>query len=125
MSLQITCDTNLDKGILLVHLAGMLNTDTVKQFDAVVSEEKLSAFHYVLLDMKALDYISSAGFRSVFKITKQLQAKGGELTVANRQPQVKKVFDIIQALPQMHFFSSDEEMDAYLSQIQSNVVPGT
>ncbi len=117
MSLQITCDAEPEKKILIIHLDGMLNTETVKAFDKAITESKLQAVMYVVLELKALTYISSAGFRSVFKLTKFMQGRGGEVTVANRQPQIRKIFEIIQALPEMAFFSSDEEMDDYLQQI--------
>ena len=56
--------------------------------------------HLVVLDMADLDYISSAGLRVIFKAAKQLKAEGRSLCVANRQAQIAKVFEILQALLQ-------------------------
>ena len=68
--------------------------------------------------MKHLDYISSAGLRVVFKAAKTLRALGGSVALANRQPQIVKVFEIVKALPDLRVFESDEEMDDYLKAMQ-------
>jgi anti-anti-sigma factor len=71
-----------------------------------------------------LIYISSAGLRVVFKAAKALKLAGGKLAVANRQPQIVKVFDIVKALPDLTVFSSDAEMDDYLRAMQESVQRG-
>jgi hypothetical protein len=38
----------------------------------------------------------------------------------NLQPQIKKVFDILNALPTMQVFASIEEMDRYLDAMQKS-----
>ncbi|MGD2270109.1 MAG: hypothetical protein PVI06_06895 [Desulfobacterales bacterium] len=42
----------------------------------------------------------------------------------NLQPQIKKVFDIINALPSMQIFASIEELDEYLDAIQKKATRG-
>ncbi|MEM8604798.1 MAG: STAS domain-containing protein, partial [Cyanobacteria bacterium P01_H01_bin.121] len=76
-------------------------------------------FQLLVFDMKNLDYISSAGLRVIFKSAKQAKAKGGRIAVANRQPQITKVFEIVKALPDLQVFSNDAEMDRYLQHIQT------
>jgi hypothetical protein len=39
----------------------------------------------------------------------------------NLQPQIKKVFDIVNALPSMKIFASVDELDDYLDAIQKRV----
>ena len=58
----------------------------------------------VVLDLAALDYISSAGIRSVVKTRKALEGRGGSLALLNLQPPVQKVFDIVKALPSGQIF---------------------
>ena len=42
----------------------------------------------------------------------------------NLQPQIRKVFDIIQALPSLNVFESVEELDQYLAEMQRKVREG-
>jgi anti-sigma B factor antagonist len=72
----------------------------------------------LVLDMKRLDYISSAGLRVVFKAAKALRAVGGSVALANRQPHIVKVFEIVKALPDLQVFKNDQEMDEYLKAMQ-------
>ena len=77
---------------------------------------------YLTLDLERLAYISSAGVRSVFRARKLLEARGGKVLVANAQPQVQKVFDIVKAVPLSEIFRSVEESDAYLDRIQKKIL---
>ena len=42
----------------------------------------------------------------------------------NLQPQVQRVFEIIKALDGMNIFKGREEMDAYLADMQQQVLDG-
>ena len=72
----------------------------------------------VILDLADLDYISSAGLRVIFRIQKAVKSAGGQVLVVNLKPQVKKVFEIVDALPTMAVFKSYDEMDEYLDVMQ-------
>src|SRR5215470_17304373 len=52
-----------------------------------------------LFDLAGLEYIGSAGIRVLVKVRKVLEARGGGVAVANLQPMVRQVFDIVKALP--------------------------
>jgi hypothetical protein len=54
----------------------------------------------------------------VFKAAKAVRATGGSVGLANRQPQIVKVFEIVKALPDLRVFQNDEEMDDYLRTMQ-------
>ena len=78
----------------------------------------------LVLDLAGLNYISSAGIRSIFKARKALTARNGKLLVVNPQPQIQKVFDVVKAVPMSDIFTSVAEADAYLDMVQRKVVSG-
>ena len=102
-------------------MVGGLNSDTAPGFEAILNDTIASDWQMVVLDMSSLDYISSAGLRIIFKGAKQLKNAGRSLAVANRQPQIEKVFEILQALPDMAVFANDAELDDYLDAMQAKV----
>ena len=53
----------------------------------------------LIFDLAKLEYISSAGLRTIFKTKKATAKSGGATFVVNPQPQVQKVFDIVKAMP--------------------------
>jgi hypothetical protein len=47
--------------------------------------------------------------RSVFRARKLLAERGGKVVIANAQPQVQKVFDIVKAVPLSEIFRTVEK----------------
>jgi anti-anti-sigma regulatory factor len=44
--------------------------------------------------------------------------RGGRVAIINPQPAVKRVFEIVKALPSEQVFASEAEFDAYLDAMQ-------
>jgi anti-anti-sigma factor len=68
--------------------------------------------------MGRLEYISSAGIRCILRARKVIEGRGGQVVMANAQPAVLKVFEIVKALPASQVFASQAELDAYLDMMQ-------
>ena len=118
MSLRTTFTEERNGRVLRVSLDGSLDGATAPQLEADLAARVRSGLSLVVLDMKNLSYISSAGLRVVFKTSKSLRSLGGKLALANRQPQIVKVFEIVKALPDLTVFKDDAEMDDYLTAMQ-------
>lgn len=101
-----------------VELVGRLDTNTAADFDTKIATIDNKEFPIQVVDLAALEYVSSAGVRSLFKARKRAHDANGQLLLVKPQPQVKKVFDIIKALPSTSVFESQEEMDRYLDAMQ-------
>jgi anti-anti-sigma factor len=104
-------------GIARVLLVGSLDSDTAPQLEKTLTAMDARVL-LIVLDMKELKFISSAGLRVIFAALKRQEAKGGEVVLADMSPGVKKVFEIVKALPSMNVFASVEEMDEYLAHFQ-------
>ena len=107
-----------------VSIDGRLDTHTYLDLDRQLAPVLASGITSLVLDLAGLEYISSAGVRSVFKARKALAARGGKVLVANLQPQIQKVFDVVKAVPMNEIFSSVAEADAYLDAMQQRVLRG-
>lgn len=121
MELNTSVDIDADKSVARVYLAGALNTDTAPEFEARLNEVLDRGLALNVLDMKELDYISSAGLRVIFKAAKRVKGAGQRLAAANRKAHIEKVFEILKALPDMAVFANDAEMDEYLASMQEQV----
>ena len=124
MSLEIAIQSP-DNRSQRVSLRGRLDTHTHAELDAALAPLLGNAgITTLVLDLSGLEYISSAGIRSVFKARKALAAHDGKVLVANLQPQIRKVFDMVKAVPMNEIFTSVEEADAYLDAMQRKVLQG-
>ena len=123
MPLEITI-TDEPKKRKRISLAGSLDTDTAPQLEASINESIDSSVTTLILDMKDLEFLSSAGLGIIFMTMKELNSRQGKIVLINLQPQIQRVFDIIKALDGMSIFKDREEMDVYLAAMQQKVLDG-
>jgi anti-anti-sigma factor len=121
MKLTTNIAIDEDNSVARVSLVGALNSDTAPAFEQRLQTTVDKGYSLTVLDMKELDYISSAGLRVIFKAAKQAKAAGNRLAAANRKPHIDKVFEILKALPDMAVFANDQELDDYLESMQNKV----
>ncbi|MDO3383062.1 STAS domain-containing protein [Gilvimarinus algae] len=117
MSLDVTVLEQTDT-CLRLSLQGSLDSDTYPLLENRLDELMTERIQLVAFDLQALDFISSAGLRVFFATVKKMKARGGRVAVSHMQPGVRKVFDIVKALPDLSVFASVEEMDEYLASFQ-------
>lgn len=107
-----------------IHLNGRLDDETAPVFDREVAKLISTPVDVVVVDLEDLEYISSAGLRSIFSARKAMAERSGRLVLVNAQPQVQKVFDIVRATDLTSVFTSVQELDRYLDAMQRKVVEG-
>jgi anti-anti-sigma factor len=73
----------------------------------------------MVFDMEYTDYINSMGIRVLVKAKKAMKKSGGKIMFINLQPQIRKVFEILNALPSLKVFASIQELDNYLDAMQA------
>lgn len=108
-----------------VVLGGRLDSNTYEQLDDALEPllSQATPTMVLVLDLARLEYISSAGVRSILQARKLLAPRGKVLAV-NPQAQIRKVLDIVQALPTGEIFASTAEADAYIDKLQRQILQG-
>jgi len=122
MTFQLSTENESPERTAL-HLHGRLDAQTFNDFDLAMLDvlPRVPDGGTVVLDLSALEYISSAGLRSIAKIRRTMRARGGHTLLLNPQPQVRKVFDIVKAVPVNEVFANARELDDYLDRMQRQV----
>lgn len=110
--------TEREPEVLVIAPSGSIDSNTYKVLEDEVNKALQLSPKVIVLDMQEVIYMSSVGVRIVFKAQKALKEKNASLTIVNLKPQIKKVFDIINAVPDLSIFASIEELDRYLDQMQ-------
>jgi anti-sigma B factor antagonist len=80
-----------------VHVAGRLDQDTCEAFRGQLIQFVESVAHdggAIVLDLSALEYVSSAGLRCFMLASRQAKAQHGRIFVAALQPMVAEIFQI-------------------------------
>lgn len=105
-------------------LDGRLDNQTSAELDKELDVVLNTPLKVLVFDLAKLEYISSAGIRSLFKAQKDMKTRSGQALVVNPQPAVQKVFDIVKAVDLKSVFTSVKELDAYLDAMQRKVADG-
>jgi anti-sigma B factor antagonist len=82
---------------LVLSPAGRLDHDSSETFRAELQsllEGSARDGHCIVLDLSALEYVSSAGLRCFSLAAKQARAQGGKIVVAAMSPLVAEIFQI-------------------------------
>ena len=85
-------DFNNNNGIFNVAIDGRLDTTTAPEFESEL-EASLDGVDKLVLDLKDVAYISSAGLRVILKAQKLTKA-GGRMKVTGVNAMVMEVFEI-------------------------------
>ena len=74
-------------------LGGRLDTTTAPQLEEALNEN-MDGVDTLVLDMKSLEYVSSAGLRVLLAAQKKMNAVKGSMVLRNVCEDIKEVFDI-------------------------------
>ena len=123
MPLKVTAEEK-SKGVYTITPEGSIDANTYRTLQAEVDSVLEKSPLLIIFDMKDVSYVNSAGIGVFMIAEKSMNLNEKTVLMVRMQPQIRKVFDIVQALPAEQIFASVEEMDRYLTEIQRKVKGG-
>ena len=88
----MTIEIKKEAAETIIRIAGRLDTITAPALDKAINED-IGETRNLILDMKSLEYISSAGLRVLLGAQKKMQ-KIGSMKVTNVSEEVMEVFEM-------------------------------
>ena len=88
----MTIEKNLNASELKVSVVGRLDTSTAPVLEAEL-KNSLDGIDSLILDMSALDYLSSAGLRVLLAAQKTMN-KQGRMVVCNVNETIMEIFEV-------------------------------
>ncbi|RKY41961.1 MAG: anti-sigma factor antagonist [Candidatus Makaraimicrobium thalassicum] len=110
------------EGIYIVKPEGRLDADTYISLEEKIKPLFAPSTKVLVFDMSELDYISSNGVGVIFQAKKAIEENKGTFIMTNLQPQIRKIFQIVKALPEKPVFENMEEVDRYLDLMQKKEI---
>lgn len=83
-----------DEKAVIMMVNGRMDAITTTEFDKKIDEILQQEENTIIVDFSGLDYISSAGLRSILSASKRLKGKGGSIILAALKDVVRDVFEI-------------------------------
>jgi anti-sigma B factor antagonist len=111
-------------GVYTIKPEGTIDANTHAALGSAVEALLKKSPTVIVFNMAKVTFVSSAGISVVLNAEKTLRPRGGRVLLVELIPPVKKVFEIVRALPAQQVFSSLAEMDEYLALIHRKVVEG-
>ena len=111
--------TSSEASSAILTVVGRVDSETSAEFIRLVKPLAEKRAFKLLIDMAGCHYISSAGVSAFFDLRKGIQKRQGVVSFCSLQPQIKKVFEIVKALPLECVFSNPAQADAYLDRMMS------
>ena len=113
MSLKIQT-VGSEQGVLTLSLEGRLDSETAPSLDAELSTRLVPEVRTLVLDLAQLEYVSSAGLRSLFSARVAMSEQQGSLFLVCPQPAVRRVLDLVRIVEPQSVLDSAEELDALM-----------
>jgi len=107
--------TTMKDDTTVAALAGRMDAMTTAEFDRWLAAQLAADKTRFILDLQGLEYISSAGLRSLLAAAKQMKARNGVLLLCCLGGTVEEVFRMSGFLTIFQSFSSVEEAFGALS----------
>ena len=103
------------EGIAVVKPEGFINAHTVRQFEEALEDLVAKGCFNLLIDCRALNYISSAGLGAIMGLVETVRENGGDILLCSLQDNVFAIFDTLGFTQLYRVFASEDEALASLA----------
>ena len=110
------------EGYFIVTPHGSIDSDTYQEFQNSITSILVASTKGICMDLAGVDYISSAGLGVFFNVNKVMARNNGSLIFSNLKPQIKRLFEIVKALPPEILFENAAEADAYFYKMMNEEI---
>ncbi len=90
----LTIDEERGNGAVTVHLRGRIDSGNASQLTEHLKGLAKGGYAEMTLDMAGLEYLTSAGFRTMLVATDAAEEAGGGLALCNLSEEVRELFDL-------------------------------
>ena len=90
---MLNVSVSLDEGIPVIRLGGRFDGSGAAEFDKATKDLRGESRAHWVVDFAAVDYLSSAGIRTLISSEKRLRAGGGRLVLAGVSAMIQEVLD--------------------------------
>ena len=102
-------ETKKEGKYLVAYPLGRLDLTASVQVEEELSKLIDAGNHNIILNLKNVDYMSSSGFRTCISILRKLNVLGGTFKICEIQPEVNRIFEVIELNSLFDVFSNEKE----------------
>lgn len=80
--------------VAILSVSGRLDSAGGAQFSRTITEQMAAGYFRLVIDLKKVDFVSSAGIKAMLLGAQVTRRQGGDFRLANAQAQVKQVLNL-------------------------------
>lgn len=84
----------MEKTPRIIRLSGRIDATTAPGMEEELSSGIEEGTRAMIIDLEAVEYMSSAGLRVLLSALKKMRLVGGEMRLSSLQPHVREVFEM-------------------------------
>jgi len=84
-------NTALDGDVAVLHIVGRIDGTTTNRLDQAIATVMDGGNRRIIFDLTEVDYVSSAGLRTILMAAKRANAGGGCIALFGLQPAVEEI----------------------------------
>ena len=97
------------QSVSIMNVKGRVDSNTAPELDSALENLLKNEKNKIVLNLKAVDYLSSAGLRALVKALKEAQQSGGDLHLAAVSEPIEVVLRTVGMLQMFKMYSSEQE----------------
>ncbi len=98
----------------VVRVVGELDASSADEAQRALAVLLAGTTRVVILDLEGLRFVDSRGLTVLLWTRLEMKKRGGSVLMTNVQHPIRRVFEIVRALPDVPIFETRAELDAYL-----------
>ena len=99
--------------ITIIDVQGYIDTSTAPEINRVLNEQLSRGKYYIIINLEAVDYISSTGWGVFIGDLKEIRNNGGDLVLVNMSVNVHNIFELMEFSSLLNSFQGVENAVAY------------
>jgi len=107
--LNIDIDSSAVKGGSRIVLSGYLDADTSNTLSEKFTELLTKKTVKMVVDLKGVTFVSSAGWGILIRLSKDAQKAGGGIVLYNMSPKVERIYRLLDLSPVLPVYGSEVE----------------
>lgn len=104
-----------DNSIAIISAKGFIDTTTAPELEKKLEEQLALNKYKIIVDLKNIDYVSSAGWGVFVSEIREIRENNGDLVLANMSPDVYDVYELMEFSSILRSFDSVEEAISYFT----------
>ena len=106
---MLSIETDNTQSVSVMKVKGRVDSDTAPELDDALTKLLLENKNKIVLNLQAVDYMSSAGLRAMVKAYQNAKKSGGDLRLASVSEPIEVILRTVGMMQMLKMYPTDQE----------------